>query len=447
MRRREFTAGLGSVRFGQFLAVRWRRGRVVAYHYALFLIVLAFSISGWSAKVSAAAPMCAARFPFGYDEPERQGVDPQRLLELTRWIRENPAPILSLTISRNGKILYELYSSRVDRNAAHYLMSVTKSVTSALVGAAMDRHLVRAADSKVAENLPTAVFPSMEALKRFQGITVKDVLGMSALDAQLSPHQKTPEAIDRSNRFSRSPNRLSFALEQPTLARIGKDFQYTDVTPIIAAGMVQYATRQTLLDFGKTALFDPMGFENEEWMHQDRSGFDNASYGLRMRPVDMQKFGILFLNRGCWEGQQLISPGWVSTSFAPWIKSKPDIREANYGWYWWADRLASGWVGHTANGWKGQRITVVPDKGIVVTMTAIVEDGTADRLYADLVNRFIVPAVETRRSASAPTSDVKTRLEIALADIWMNKTVIGPNTEVRMVPSTAPKERHEEFHD
>jgi hypothetical protein len=141
---------VGSVRFGQFLAVRWRRGRrgrVVAYHYALFLIVLAFSISGWSAKVSAAAPMCAARFPFGYDEPERQGVDPQRLLELTRWIRENPAPILSLTISRNGKILYELYSSRVDRNAAHYLMSVTKSVTSALVGAAMDRHLVRAADS------------------------------------------------------------------------------------------------------------------------------------------------------------------------------------------------------------------------------------------------------------------------------------------------------------
>jgi hypothetical protein len=67
-------------------------------------------------------------------------------------------------------------------------------------------------------------------------------------------------------------------------------------------------------------------------------------------------------------------------------------------------------------------------------------------LYADLVNRFIVPAVETRRSASAPTSDVKPG-KIALADIWMNKTVIGPNTEVRMVPSTAPKERHKEFHD
>jgi len=80
-------------------------------------------------------------------------------------------------------------------------------------------------------------------------------------------------------------------------------------------------------------------------------------------------------------------------------------------------------------------------------MTAIVEDGSGARLYAELVDRFIVPAVETRRSASAPTSDVKTRLEIALTDIWMNKTVIGPNTEARMVPSTAPKERHKEFHD
>ncbi len=82
---------------------------------------------------------------------------------------------------------------------------------------------------------------------------------------------------------------------------------------MIAGGIVQYATNQSLLDFAKAALFDPMGFQNEEWMHQDRAGFDNASYGLRLRPVDMQKFGILFLNEGCWDGQQLLSKAWVST--------------------------------------------------------------------------------------------------------------------------------------
>jgi CubicO group peptidase (beta-lactamase class C family) len=408
-------------------------------------IILAFSIWGWSSTVLAAAPICHAKFPLGYDEPERQGVNPQSLLALTQWLRESPVPILSLTISRNGKIVYEMYSSQLDRNAAHYLMSVTKSATAALVGAALDRHLIKAPTSTVAEILPRALFPSTESFDRFQTVTLKDVLGMSALDAPLSPHQKTPEAKDRSDRFSRSPDRLRFALEQPTLAHIGRDFQYTDVTPLIAAGIVQLATNKTLLDFAKEALFDPMGFQNEEWMHQDRAGFDNASYGLRLRPIDMQKFGILFLNEGCWDGQQLISKQWISTSFTPWIKTRPDNREANYGWYWWADRFASRWVGHTANGWKGQRITVVPDKGVVVTMTGIIEDGTEDRFYGDLFNRFIIPAVGTRAAASAPMNDLKARLATALSDIWTSKTAIGPNAEARMIPSATPKERHKEF--
>jgi CubicO group peptidase (beta-lactamase class C family) len=420
---------------GSLWLVRKRLGKSVRRRFVPFSIILLSASCGWNSAVSAAA--CTAKFSFGYDEPENQGVNSQKLLELTQWLRGNPARILSLTISRNGKIVYELYSSRLGRNDAHYLMSVTKSVTSALIGVAMDRRLAKGANSTVADNLPAAVFPGVEAVKRFQGVALKDVLGMSALDAPVPPHQKTPEAIDRLNRFLRSPNRLSFALEQALLAHVGTDFQYTDITPMIAGGIVQYATKQTLLGFAKAALFDPMGFRNEEWMHRDSSGFDNASYGLRLRPIDMQKFGILFLNQGCWESQQLISKEWVSTSFTPWIKSRPNNREANYGSYWWTDRFASGWVGHTANGWKGQRITVVPARGIVATMTAIIEDDSDGTLYGDLFNRFIIPAVET----SAPVADGKITLRSALTDIWANKTAIGQNTEARMLPSEALKER------
>jgi hypothetical protein len=97
--------------------------------------------------------------------------------------------------------------------------------------------------------------------------------------------------------------------------------------------------------------------------------------------------------------------------------------------------LAPGWIGHSANGWKGQRITVVPDKAVVVTMTAIVEDDSDGKLYGELFNRFIIPAVET----SAPISGAKTRLKSALTDIWANKTAVGPNTEARMLPSATSK--------
>jgi hypothetical protein len=199
------------------------------------------------------------------------------------------------------------------------------------------------------------------------------------------------------------------------------------------------------LDFGKASLFDPMGFQNEEWMHQDPSGFDNPSYGLRLRPIDMQKFGILFMNEGCWAGRQLLSRTWVSTSFTPWMRTRANLPEANYGWYWWQQRFESGWSGHSADGWKGQRITVFPDKGIVVTMTGIIEDVSEDKLYADLINRFIIPAVET--GIRADTADVGTQanLKSALADVWMSKNAINSTAEARMIPSVSFKERHRSF--
>jgi CubicO group peptidase (beta-lactamase class C family) len=285
----------------------------VACRAALLTVIVAFSIPSWTSRV--VAQVCVAKSPFEYDEPERQGVNLQKLLEMTQWLRVSPIPLLSLTVSSNGKIVFELYSSRVERSDAHYVMSVTKSVTAALVGVAADRHLIKATDSSVTDNLPMAAFPNTETFNRFKTVTLKDVMGMSALDAQLWPHLKTPEAKNRSDSFMRSPNRLKFALEQATLPRVGKDFQYTDVTPIIAGAIVQLATHKTLLDFARQVLFDPMGFENEEWMHQDSAGYDNASYGLRLRPIDMQKFGILFLNNGCWSGEQLVSKsGWRPSS-------------------------------------------------------------------------------------------------------------------------------------
>jgi CubicO group peptidase (beta-lactamase class C family) len=447
MRRREFITLAGST------AIAWppaapelicggKKARILIIASALVLVGALLSAP---AQADFGTPaVCSATFPFGQAEPTRQGVDPQKLLEMTQWLRDGPAPVLSVTISRRGKIVYELYSSKVDRNDAHYLMSVTKSVTSALVGAAIDRQLVKSAGRSVTASLPASVFPSTESLDRFEGITLKNVLGMSALDAPVSPHLKTPEAIDRGRKFFFSSNRLTFALEQAVLVHLGVDFQYTDITPLLAAGIVQYAARQSLLDFGKKTLFGAMDFQNEEWMHQDRAGIDNASYGLRLRPLDMQKFGILYLNQGCWDGQQLLPKDWVATSFLPWIKSRPGLREPNYGWYWWQDRFASGWIGHSAKGWKGQRITVVPDRQLVVTMTAIVEDDGDDRLYFELFNRFIIPAVDGKRRAG-PDANLDARLKLGLNEVWTGKNAISPNTQPRMIPSSRPKELHREF--
>jgi CubicO group peptidase (beta-lactamase class C family) len=121
---------------------------------------------------------------------------------------------------------------------------------------------------------------------------------------------------------------------------------------MLATGLIQYAPGKTALEFAEENLFRPMGFRNYEWMHQDRSGVDNGGYGLRLRPIDMQKFGLLYLNGGMWRERRLISEQWVKESFVPWNRTAPDLRQPNYGWFWWSYDAGRGWTALLANAGK-----------------------------------------------------------------------------------------------
>ena len=195
-------------------------------------------------------PKCNGPYDtFGFDEPENQSIQSNKLLELTEWIDSEKVPILSLLISKNGKLVYEAYTSRLTRDHSHYLMSVTKSITSALVGAAIDRQLIKGPDQTLAAILPRKVFADENTFKRFQKLTLRHILGMSALDAPVSPHLNTPEGVKRATDFFQSKNRLQFALRFPLLSDLGKQFQYTDITPALLAGAIQYTTHKTMLEF------------------------------------------------------------------------------------------------------------------------------------------------------------------------------------------------------
>jgi CubicO group peptidase (beta-lactamase class C family) len=129
---------------------------------------------------------CTLEPKFGFAEPQAEGFSTQKLLALTRWIRDAPVPIFSIAISRHGKVVFELTTGQSRRDQAHYLMSITKSVTSALVGAAFDRHLLADPAQTVSDALPRSVFRNETIFAQFKRVTIRDVLGMSALDAQCS---------------------------------------------------------------------------------------------------------------------------------------------------------------------------------------------------------------------------------------------------------------------
>ncbi|MGA3067416.1 MAG: serine hydrolase [Tepidisphaeraceae bacterium] len=388
---------------------------------------------------------------FGLDSPENQSVDIQKLIDLTHWVKSNNDPILSILISRNGKVVYQLYTSSIDPQAAHYLMSVTKSFTSALTGAAIDRNLLPPTSTPMNQILPHDWFPSDAAFKAFGAVTLRDVLAMSALDAPVAPHQMTPDAIKRDQDYFNAPNRTIFALTQKVFPNPGKDFLYTDVTCALAAGAVQCATHQSLFDFANTALFGPMDFKNQEWMHQDYAAIDNGAYGLRLRPIDMQKFGVLFLNQGNWNGQQLLSSDWVHESFHAWIASEPQYAKyPDYGSYWWKIYYApGGWTGNVAIGWKGQYIAVFPKWKTVVTMTSIFEDNSENSVFAQIIKNYVIPAIVKHSLYVRPDPQAlavqKQLLSLLLDQVHSAPSRIRPGTEPRMIPSIDHKESHDTF--
>lgn len=373
---------------------------------------------------------------------EAQGMSRAPFVQLTRWIDATPVPVFSVLVSRHGKLVYELYTSSLDRDDAHYLMSVTKSVLSALVGIAIDRRLLPGPDVALADVLPRALFPGDADVARFRGLTLRQVLGMQGLDAPDPPRDKSPAAVARYGRFWTAPNRVRFVLGEPLLAG---GFQYNDSTPTLAVAALQYATGRTAFDFAQEALFGPMGFRNAEWMHQDAAGIDNGGYGLRLRPIDMQKLGLLYLRLGEWNGRRLLSEAWVARSFEPWNKSRPELARPDYGWFWWAHDFGSGWTAHVASGWKGQRIAVFPEQDVVLTMTACIEDGTEQALFEEIVKKVIVPSVEQGGAAPPSASQGASELDALLEHVHRGPPRLGDWIEHRMVPSAAPIGRRRPF--
>jgi CubicO group peptidase (beta-lactamase class C family) len=367
----------------------------------------------------------------------------RRQIRAIVFSRRTSACTTTTTFPALSKLVFELYTSGFTRDEAHYLMSTTKSVTSALVGAALDRGLLPGTDTALTDLLPAALFGAPTNRARFRDISLKDVMGMSALDAEVPPFADSPVAVSRGKQFSAAPNRVVFALTQALLPTPGVSYQYNDITPVLAGGAVQYATGKRLFDFATETLFAPMGFKNAEWMHQDGRGLDLPSYGLRLRPIDMQKFGILYLNHGVWNGRRLLSEHWVDTSWTPYMHTGPSVTPGydNYGWFWW-QRDDWGTRVHWTSGWRGQFIAAMPDYDAVFTMTAYIQTGDEGAALGSLMTEYVIPALAHGDASEDPgLADVLTRKLAAVnADQRM-----PANPEPRMVPSVALKEKPRPF--
>jgi CubicO group peptidase (beta-lactamase class C family) len=381
---------------------------------------------------------------FRLSTPEAQGIDSARLAAMTRLIESTPHRVFSMLIARNGSLVYEMLAGDLSRDSSHYLMSVTKSLTSAIAGVAIDRGIILSEDQPIGDLLPVELFGSVKNLRDKAGITVRQVLNMSALDVAHIVGNTDPRVRAMYSGWLNAQNRVRYALAQPRVQKPMHVMRYTDLDNSLINGVIHYRTGKTVFDFANESLFSWMDFRNHEWMGQDSAGIELGGYGIRLRPIDMLKFGQLYLQRGFWNGKPLLSAGWIDKAYVSQIAPRQDHQRyySGYSNFWWHGRHRGTPRNIMANGWKGQRISIFPGLGLVVTLTGVIESGESE-FFERLISEHVLYSI--RGGPLNENAASFNELQLALARM-RKKDLQLESVEPRMRPEEKNKGRRILWH-
>jgi CubicO group peptidase (beta-lactamase class C family) len=158
-----------------------------------------------------------------------------------------------------------------------------------------------------------------------------------------------------------------YVLNRPVETLPGRYFQYCGGAPTLLQGIIQKTSNSTLDLLAKEALFEPLGIQDVEWI-RFRNGDPKGFGGLRLRARDLAKIGQLVLNRGQWQGKQIIPSEWIAESTAAHINGEGILF---YGYQWWLGRTLHNrrelrWIAGLGNG--GQRLYILPELEVVIAV-------------------------------------------------------------------------------
>ncbi|MBK7974246.1 MAG: serine hydrolase [Deltaproteobacteria bacterium] len=287
--------------------------------------------------------------------PESQGLDSAALAEAVETIRARGLAVHSVSIVVNGLLALDACFYPYDCASLHDVASVTKSVTTTLVGQAIDDGAIASVEQPIRSFFPD--FPaepdSMDA-----AIRVGDLASMqSGLACGLAPGERELFAMIQQPDWNR------YVLALPHRMSPGREFAYCSGGMHLLSSIVSRATHEKTQDFARRRLFTPLGIDAFEWP-VDPGGVAHGWGDLHLAPHDLLKLGFLFLNGGRWEREQIVSEGWVREA------TRPHARAANddYGYGWWLPRGDFAGV-FEARGRGGQHITVWPARNLVAVLT------------------------------------------------------------------------------
>ena len=324
--------------------------------------------------------------------PEAQGVSSKAVAEYIEAADRQVNTMHSFMLVRHGHVIAEAWWKPEAADKPHTFWSLSKSFNATAVGLAI-------AEGKLSLDDPVLKFFPADApadpSDNLKAMTVRDLLTMTC------GHETEPKAIGG------APSVKQF-LAHPVEHKPGTHFQYNTMGSYTLSAIVTKATGQTSLEFLKPRLFEPLGIENPQWASSPE-GNSLGGYGLKLCTEDIAKFGQLYLQKGMWNGRQLVPEKWVEQATSKQVpndgeshsKMGPDWKQG-YGFQFWRCTHNA----YRGDGANGQFCVVIPDKDAVIAITAQAGDMQAE---LNIIWDKLYPAFQTAALPDDPAGQEAVR--------------------------------------
>jgi CubicO group peptidase (beta-lactamase class C family) len=282
----------------------------------------------------------------------------------------------------------------------HTMQSVSKTVTSVTIGAAMLRGDFKAElDAPVLPYFSEYKISNLDERKR--RITLRNLLTMTA-GFQWNEDTAYNDPKNSCDIMESKHDWVEYVLNQPMAAEPGKVWVYNSGVTQLLSHIFKKVTGKTVDDYAAEHVFKPLGMRYE-WKHSP-TGLPDTEGGLYISAEDLAKIGYLYLNNGKWNGTQIVSPEWAKQSLKSGLKIRDEGESWNYGFQWWLQPWGKSkehfaWA---ARGFGGQDLRVVPEYNLIAVFTGWSIIPETEGKQRDRLER-VIAAVNSAQSCEATT--------------------------------------------